>query len=195
MGIAKSIRHFLLLPAVMANTLSPVQDEAPITEKSVLDFTMIDIDGHAVHLSTYKGLVILIVNVASKCGNTPQYKALEALYEKYRSAGFTILAFPANNFLGQEPGSDEEIKRFCTATYGVTFELFSKISVRGKDMHPLYRFLTSKETDPLFAGPIQWNFQKFLVGKDGEVVGRFAPGTDPLSPEVTAAIDHALNEQ
>ena len=194
MSLKKIFRHLLLLPAVMVNTFSPALGGTPITQKSVLDFTMKDIDGRDVHLATYKGMVILIVNVASKCGHTPQYKGLEALYMKYKDRGFTILGFPANNFLAQEPGSDAEIKEFCTTTYGVNFEMFSKISVRGKDIHPLYRFLTSKETDPEFAGPITWNFQKFLLDRNGSIIGRFDPATEPLSAEVTAAIEKALGE-
>ena len=163
-------------------------------ESSVLEFKVKDIDGKAVDLSKYKGEVLLIVNTASKCGLTPQYEALEALYEKNKEKGFAVLAFPANEFGHQEPGTDSEIKEFCTSKYNVTFPVFSKIVVKGKDIHPLYSFLTSKETDPKFAGEIKWNFAKFLVNRKGEVVARFEPGVKPDSAEVTKAIEAALAE-
>ena len=163
-------------------------------ESSVLEFKVKDIDGKAVDLSKYKGEVLLIVNTASKCGLTPQYEALEALYEKNKEKGFAVLAFPANEFGHQEPGTDSEIKDFCTSKYNVTFPVFSKIVVKGKDIHPLYSFLTSKETDPKFAGEIKWNFAKFLVNRKGEVVARFEPGVKPDSAEVTKAIEAALAE-
>ena len=163
-------------------------------ESSVLEFKVKDIDGKAVELSKYKGEVLLIVNTASKCGLTPQYEALEALYEKNKEKGFAVLAFPANEFGHQEPGTDSEIKEFCTSKYNVTFPVFSKIVVKGKDIHPLYSFLTSKETDPKFAGEIKWNFAKFLVNRKGEVVARFEPGVKPDSAEVTKAIEAALAE-
>jgi len=160
--------------------------------KSPLDFKMKTIDGELQSLSQYKGDVVLIVNVASKCGNTPQYEALQALYSKYRDQGFVVLGFPANNFGGQEPGTDAEIKEFCTATYGVTFPMFSKISVIGEDQHPLYAHLTSAATDPKFAGDIKWNFTKFLIGRDGQIIARFNPKTKPDSKEVVGAIEDAL---
>lgn len=160
----------------------------------VLGFTMKSIDGKEVPLAGYSGKVLLIVNVASRCGFTPQYKNLEGLFRKYKDKGFAILGFPANNFGGQEPGTDAEIKTFCSTKYDVTFDLFSKISVKGSDQHPLYKFLTSKETDPGFSGDIQWNFQKFLVGRSGKVIARFAPSVDPLSKEVTDAVERALQQ-
>jgi len=160
--------------------------------KSPLDFTMADIDGHDVPLSKYKGHVVLIVNVASKCGNTPQYEQLEALYQKYREKGLRILAFPANNFREQEPGSNAQIKEFCSTKYRVTFDLFAKISVKGADQAELYKFLTSDEKNPGFGGEIAWNFAKFLVGRDGRVVGRFDPKTKPDDASVVAAIEKAL---
>jgi len=159
---------------------------------SIYDFTMKNIDGKDVPLGQYKGKLLLIVNVASQCGNTPQYKDLEALYQKYKDRGFVILGFPANNFGAQEPGTDAEIKAFCETNYHVTFDMFSKISVKGPDQHPLYRYLTSTETDPNYAGDVKWNFQKYLVGKDGKVLAKFLSKVQPLSPEVTAAIDNAL---
>jgi len=161
-------------------------------QTSVLDFTMTTIDEKTVPLSTYKGKVLLLVNVASRCGYTPQYKNLEALYEKYKAKGFTVLGFPANNFGAQEPGTNVEIKQFCTSRYNVTFDVFAKISVKGDDQHPLYRFLTSEKTNPGYSGPIKWNFQKFLVGRDGKVVGRFDSGVDPLSAEIVQAVEAAL---
>ncbi len=162
------------------------------TVKSPLDFEMRTIDGELQSLSQYKGDVVLIVNVASKCGNTPQYEALQALYSKYKDRGFVVLGFPANNFGGQEPGTDAEIKEFCTATYGVTFPMFSKISVIGEDQHPLYAFLTSSSSDPEFAGDIKWNFTKFLIGRNGQVIARFHYKTKPDSEEVIKAIEDAL---
>jgi glutathione peroxidase len=161
-------------------------------EKSVYDFSMTTIDGKPIPLSTYKGKVLLVVNVASRCGFTPQYKDLEALYLKYREQGFVILGFPANNFRGQEPGTDAEIKEFCTLNYGVTFPMFSKISVKGSDQHPLYRYLTSDEANPSTSGEVQWNFQKYLVGRDGKVLAKFLSRVKPFSEEVTAAVENAL---
>jgi glutathione peroxidase len=164
------------------------------TPASVLDFTMKNIDGKDVALSTYKGKVLLLVNVASKCGNTPQYEGLEKLYQRYKDEGFVVLGFPANNFMSQEPGTDSQIKSFCTTTYGVTFDLFSKISVKGTDQHPLYRYLTSEETNPEFAGNVKWNFQKYLVDRNGKVVGKFSPGTGPLAEELVKSIESALKK-
>jgi glutathione peroxidase len=155
-------RHAVLFIVATGLTGAPMNagiagDNAPAR---VLDFTMKNIDGKDVPLSTYKGNVLLIVNVASRCGFTPQYAGLEALYRKYREKGFVILGFPANNFLWQEPGTDAEIKTFCTTTYDVTFDLFSKISVKGDDQHPLYKFITS---DAKFGGNVKWNFQKWPI--------------------------------
>ena len=163
--------------------------------KSVLDFKMKDIDGKEVALKSYKGDVLLIVNTASKCGYTPQYEGLEAIYEKYNSQGFKVLGFPANNFGGQEPGSESEIKEFCESKYKVTFPMFAKISVKGEDQHPLYNFLTNKATDPQFAGDISWNFNKFLVNRKGEVVARFSSKDTPESEAVTGAIEKYLKEK
>ncbi|RMF72530.1 MAG: glutathione peroxidase [Planctomycetota bacterium] len=160
--------------------------------QTVLDFTMNNIDGEPVPLKRYEGKVLLIVNVASKCGLTPQYEQLQELHEKYAKRGLAILAFPANNFRQQEPGTAKEIKEFCRTKYGVQFDLFSKISVTGDDCHELYKFLTSKRKNPEFAGPIQWNFTKFLVGPDGKVIARFEPRTRPDDPKVIEAIEAAL---
>lgn len=144
-----------------------------------LQFKVKNINGEEVDLSTYKGKTVLIVNVASKCGLTPQYKGLEELYEKYQDKGLVILGFPSNDFLWQEPGSEQEIKQFCELNYRVKFPLFSKVKVKGKDKCELYKYLTSEETNPGFSGEIEWNFQKFLVNKEGKVVRRYSPQTKP----------------
>ncbi|MDQ2746520.1 MAG: glutathione peroxidase [Acidobacteriota bacterium] len=156
---------------------------------------MKDIDGKEVALNKYKGDVLLIVNTASKCGYTPQYEGLEAIYTKYNSQGLEILGFPANNFGGQEPGTESEIKEFCESKYKVTFPMFAKISVKGDDQHPLYNFLTNKETDPQFAGDISWNFNKFLVDRSGKVVARFSSKDTPEGEAVTSAIEKYLKEK
>ncbi|MFM7016436.1 MAG: glutathione peroxidase, partial [Bacteroidota bacterium] len=139
-------------------------------KKSVYDFTMKDIDGKPISLNEYKGKVIVFINVASKCGFTPQYESIEKFYENYKSKGVVVLGFPANNFFGQEPGTDEEIKSFCTSTYNVTFPMFSKISVKGEDMNPLYQFLTKKELNGSTDNNVKWNFHKIVVDKTGKVV-------------------------
>lgn len=164
--------------------------EEPV--KSIYDFTMKDIDGKELSLSAFRGKVLLVVNVASKCGFTRQYSGLEKLYQAHADKGFVVLGFPANNFMGQEPGTEAEIKSFCTLNYGVTFPMFSKISVKGKDIHPLYAFLTSKETNPDSAGAISWNFNKFLVGRDGRILAHYGSRTEPDDPELAAAINNAL---
>jgi glutathione peroxidase len=138
--------------------------------------------------------VVLVVNVASRCGFTPQYEGLEALYQKYKEKGFVVLGFPANNFLWQEPGTDAEIKTFCSTKYNVTFPLFSKISVRGKDQHPLYVWLTSKDANPNFSGAISWNFNKFLISRDGTVAARFGSKETPDSENMKKAIETALSQ-
>ena len=162
---------------------------APAMPKSVYDFRMAKIDSGTRSLSEYKGKVLLIVNTASRCGFTPQYKSLEALYGKYRGKGFEILAFPANNFLGQEPGSNAEIQSFCELKYRTTFPLFAKIDVKGENIAPLYDWLTH---DSGFKGDIPWNFTKFLVARNGTVVGRFDPKVDPLDPTVVARVETEL---
>lgn len=157
-----------------------------------LTHVMKDINGNDVDLSAYKGKVVMVVNVASKCGFTPQYAELEALYQKYKDKGFAILGFPANNFMSQEPGTNEEIKTFCSTTYNVTFDMFSKISVKGEDMAPLYQDLTSTEKNGAFGGDIKWNFTKFLIARDGKVVERFGPSTSPSDPAVVSAVEREL---
>jgi len=160
--------------------------------KSMYDFTLKDVGGRDVKLEQFRGQVVMLVNVASKCGYTPQYDGLQKIYEQYKDRGFTILGFPANNFGAQEPGSNEEIKEFCRINYGVTFPIFSKISVKGDDIHPLYKYLTEKETNPEFGGEIKWNFNKFLVGKDGKIIARFDSKDKPEDTQVTGAIEQAL---
>jgi glutathione peroxidase len=159
---------------------------------SIYDFTMKSIDGQQVSLSSYRGKVVLLVNVASKCGFTPQYSALEAVYEKYKDRGLVIVGIPANNFAQQEPGTDAEIKQFCTNKYNVSFPMMSKVSVLGDDKTPLYVYLTGEKTDPKFAGDIKWNFTKFLFDRNGNPVARFESPVKPDSPEVTEAIEKAL---
>ena len=156
---------------------------------SVLSHKVKDMKGREVKLEKYKGKVLLLVNVASECGLTPQYEALQELHDKYSKDGLAILGFPANNFGGQEPGTNAEIYQFCTSTYNVKFDLFSKISVKGDDIDPLYKDLTSKEKNGEFAGDIEWNFAKFLVDREGNVVKRFAPRVKPESKEIVAAIE------
>ncbi len=157
-----------------------------------LNFVVKNIDGKTVNLGRYEGDVIMVVNVASLCGNTPQYASLQKIYDKYKAKGFTILAFPANDFMKQEPGDNAKIKAFCTDTYKVTFPMFSKIVVKGDNQAPLYKYLTDKKTDPKFGGDIDWNFAKFLINRQGEVVARFPAGTDPLKPAVISAVEKEL---
>jgi glutathione peroxidase len=157
---------------------------------TIYDIAVKDIDGKPATLSAYKGKVILIVNVASHCGFTPQYKALEATYNKYADQGFVILGFPCNQFGEQEPGTDEEIKQFCTSKYFITFPMFDKIEVNGANRHPLYELLAGKDSP--FPGDITWNFNKFLIGKDGKILNRFDSKITPDSAEITAAIEGAI---
>jgi glutathione peroxidase len=161
---------------------------------SVYEFTLNSIGGQPAPLAAYKGKVLLLVNVASKCGFTPQYKELEAIYEKYKDQGLLVVGFPANNFMAQEPGTNEEIKTFCSRTYNVTFPMYSKISVKGDDKAPLYQFLTDKTANPTTGGEIKWNFTKFLVGRDGTVLARFEPAVKPDAPQVVSAIEAALKQ-
>ena len=174
----------------LAAMVSVAPAEEPM--KSIYDFTMKDIDGQDVSLAEFKGRVLLVVNVASKCGFTKQYAGLENLYRTYKDRGFAVLGFPANNFMGQEPGTEAEIKSFCTLTYGVTFPMFSKISVKGKTIHPLYAFLTDEKLHPGAGGAVGWNFNKFLVGRDGAVLAHYGSRTAPDDPELAAALEKAL---
>jgi glutathione peroxidase len=161
-------------------------------EKSIHDFTMNSIDGEPTPLSKFQGKVVLVVNVASRCGFTPQYAALEKVYEQYKDRGFVIVGFPANNFGGQEPGTNQEIKTFCSTKYKVTFPMMAKVSVKGEDKTPLYQFLTDKTANPQTGGEIQWNFTKFLIAPDGHPVARFEPNVTPDDPQVSAAIEKEL---
>ena len=160
------------------------------SKASLYDIPLKDIDGKPTSLKAYEGKVLLIVNVASKCGFTPQYEALEAIQKKYEAKGFTVLGFPCNDFGSQEPGTAEEIKAFCSSTYSVTFPLFEKLHVKGAQQHPLYAALTGKDSP--FPGDIKWNFGKFVISRDGRIVKRFASENTPDSPEVTGAIEAAL---
>lgn len=179
--LALSALSLCALPGVAEKPVSPV-----------LDFKMKSLAGQEVDLKKYQSDVVLIVNTASQCGLTPQYKGLQALHEKYHDRGLAILGFPANNFNSQEPGTDAQIGEFCQKNYGVKFDMFSKISVKGDDKAPLYKFLTEPATNPKFSGDIRWNFEKFLIGRDGQVIARFAPPVAPDSKDVIDAVEAAL---
>jgi len=174
---------------------SPAAEKGDKAVPPALNFTIKDITGKPVELSQFQGNVILFVNVASKCGYTPQYKGLQKLYETYSKDGLVVIGVPANEFGSQEPGTDAEIKQFCTARYKVTFPMMGKVVVKGPGICPLYQFLTSKETDPKFAGEIGWNFEKFLVSRSGEVVGRFKSDVEPDAPELVKAVEAELNRK
>ena len=160
--------------------------------KSIYDFSQKTIDGKPKSLAEYRGKALLIVNVASECGLTPQYTGLEQLHETYATKGLAILGFPANEFGAQEPGDNDQIKAFCATHYGVKFDMFAKVKVKGPGIDPLFSYLTSPETNPKSSGEIKWNFNKFLVGKNGEILARFEPKVEPTSPEVKQAIEKAL---
>ena len=181
-------KAFLILSLCVAAAISLAQAH------NIYDFTLKSIDGQSVNLKSYSGKVVMVVNVASKCGFTPQYAGLESLYEKYKDRGFVIIGIPANNFAQQEPGTNEEIKTFCTRKYNVTFPMMAKVSVLGEDQTPLYRFLTDKSANPQVGGDIKWNFTKFLFDRSGNPVARFEPATTPDSPQVQSAIESALSK-
>jgi len=159
---------------------------------SIYAIPLEDIEGEATSLEAYRGRVLLIVNVASKCGFTPQYEGLQALYERFEAQGLAVLGFPANDFMGQEPGNNAEIREFCNVNYGVAFPLFAKIHVKGDEQHPLYRYLTAGAGDPALAGEVSWNFNKFLVDRKGRLLARFGSRTGPLDEELVAAVERAL---
>jgi len=159
---------------------------------SLHDFEWKTIDGDPISLGDYAGKAVLVVNVASKCGLTPQYEGLERLYGSYRERGLEVLGFPCNQFAGQEPGSDAEVKSFCSTSYGVSFPLFSKLEVNGDGRHPLYAWLCTEEVGPEESGDVKWNFGKFLVGKDGRLLARFSPKVEPEAPELVDAVESAL---
>jgi glutathione peroxidase len=173
--------------------LGPASADPARERPAVLNFTVKANDGSSVNLETYRGQVLILVNTASKCGLTPQYADLEQLYRQYKERGLRVLAFPANDFGQQEPGTDAEIRQFCSANYNVSFDLFAKIPVVGPDKAPLYRYLT-EQTEPALRGDIKWNFTKFLVNRKGEVVARFEPKVKPDSPEFKATLEKLLAE-
>jgi glutathione peroxidase len=196
------VASWLLAASVAAATPAPMAKPAakphaavvaPKAEAAPLyGFALKRLDGTPTTLAAYKGKVLLIVNTASKCGNTPQYAPLEKLHETYAPKGLAVLGFPANDFLFQEPGSNDEIHAFCTENYGVTFDMFEKSVVKGEGQSPLYRYLTAQPTAPKPAGDVSWNFEKFLVDRHGHVVARFAPRTQPNDPAVVQAIEAEL---
>ena len=174
--------HRIIIPAFVMTASAFAADLTGISFKTA--------EGKETSLKDYQGKVVLVVNLASKCGLTPQYEALEALYKKHKDEGFVVLGFPCNDFGGQEPGTIEEIQKFCKSTYDVTFPVMDKISVKGKEQHKLYEALTGK--DGAFPGDVRWNFGKFLIGKDGKAIARFEPKVTPDSPEVTAVVEKAI---
>jgi glutathione peroxidase len=182
----------LMLGFVSAQKNEPEKKGTGMKKKSLLDFTMKTIDGVEKPLSDYRGQVLLIVNTASECGYTPQYESLQKLYETYRDRGFRILAFPSNDFGGQEPGTDAVIKKFCTTRYKTTFDLFSKITVKGKNIHPLYALITQA---PGVAGDVKWNFQKYLVDRSGTIVSKFMSAVDPMTDEFRSRVDSLLSRK
>jgi glutathione peroxidase len=181
----------IVLSILTSSLLSQPKESNSVDKKTIYDFTMKTIDGKDRSLAEYKGEVVLVVNVASYCGYTPQYKDLEEVYEKYKGKGFRIIAFPANNFGKQEPGTDEDIKTFCTSNYNVSFDLFSKISVKGDDQHPLYQYITKESP---FPGDIKWNFQKYLVDKSGNIVVMYPSRVKPTDKAVTDKIEALLDQ-
>jgi glutathione peroxidase len=198
MTIMKTRIRLMVLAAALLGVAGPASGAAPkaaskaapkAAPRTVYDFSAVTIDGEKQSLGAYKGKALLIVNTASKCGFTPQYEGLERLYQKYRDRGFEVLAFPENDFMHQEPGSNAEIKEFCSTKYHTSFPLFSKISVKGKAMHPLYGYLTR---EPKFRGKITWNFNKFLVDPNGKVIARFGSNVEPLSKELTDKLETIL---
>jgi len=191
------MKRFFALPLVLGvlavMTSQPVQAEENADHECALTYKMDSIDGETVDLHDYEGKVVLIVNVASKCGLTPQYAGLQDLYQKYQDKGLVVIGFPCNQFGRQEPGTNAEVKQFCSTKYDVTFPMMSKIEVNGDNAAPLYKYLTSKEVGPADAGPISWNFEKFLIGRDGELVHRFSPRTKPTDPKLVQEIESALS--
>ncbi len=183
------------LVAGLAFAMSASAAEKGEKVASPLSFKMKSLDGKEVDLAEYKGKVVLFVNVASKCGNTPQYDGLEKLYEAHSKEGLVIVGVPANEFGKQEPGTDEDIAKFCDKNYHVTFPMLSKVVVKGEGITPLYQFLTAQETQPVKAGPVSWNFEKFLVGRDGKVAGRFAPKTKPEDEALLKAVKTELEKK
>ncbi len=185
----------VLVFSISATTLADEDSDKKKVVSPALDFTMKNIEGRDVYLGDHQGDVLLVVNVASKCGLTPQYKDLEAFYRKYKDQGLKVLAFPANNFGAQEPGSNKEIKQFCKTKFDVTFDLFAKVSVKGDDKCDLYKHLTDTSKNGEFGGEIRWNFQKFLVDRTGQVVARFEPRENPMGDKIVQFVERLLKEQ
>ena len=185
----KTIATIALMLSALLTTCVLAGDDKKESVPPVLNFKMKSLAGESVDLSKYQGKVILMVNTASKCGYTPQYKDLEALYKKYEDKGLVVLGFPADNFGHQEPGSDKQIAEFCEKNFGVTFPMFSKVSVKGDDQVPLFKLLTTQSPD---AGEIKWNFEKFLISRDGKIVNRFRSKVNPSSDEVAKAVETEL---
>lgn len=188
----KTIPSLMMVMVFLTNGCMAQQKESPV--KNLYDIEVKTISGESVKMEQYKGKVLLIVNTASKCGFTGQYDGLQKLYETYSEQGLEVLGFPSNDFLKQEPGSNEEIASFCKLNYGVSFPMFEKVGVKGKEQHPLYTYLTSKETNPEFNGKISWNFNKFLISRDGKIVNRFGSRTAPDNSDLTAAIEGELTK-
>jgi glutathione peroxidase len=184
------MKRFLALMMCVAMTAATGAAEP----SSALNFEVKSIDGDAVKLADYEGKVVLIVNVASECGLTDQYSGLQGLYDKYKDKGLVVLGFPCNQFGSQEPGTEAEIKQFCSTKYKVTFPMFSKVDVNGADASPFYKFLTSQDAAPVGDGKISWNFEKFLIGRDGKVINRFSPRVAPSDAELVKAIEEALSK-
>jgi glutathione peroxidase len=191
------MRRFFLFSALVLGSFAPMihaQDTKP-KKTSIHQFHATSIDGQKVDLSKYKGKVLIIVNVASECGYTDQYKGLQALHAKYAKDGLAILAFPCNDFGGQEPGDDAAIKKFAKKNFGVEFDLFSKVKLLGKDGAPLYQFLTSKDANPKKPGDVKWNFEKFIIGRDGTIVARFLSDVDPESADFLDLLRKELDKK
>lgn len=184
-----SMKYFTFIIILFILTMENLQAQNNADNQTIYQFTVEDINGKPFALAGLKGKKVMIVNTASKCGLTPQYKELEALYQQYKDRDFIIIGFPANNFLGQEPGSNEQIASFCSINYGVTFPMMSKISVKGKNMHPLYQFLTQKSKNGVEDSKVKWNFQKYLIGRDGKLEKVIDPKTLPSSDEVKQWIE------
>lgn len=172
----------------------PVPPPMPASQSPLLSFTLNDIDGRPVNLADYRGKVLMLVNVASKCGHTPQYQGLQVLHETYAKRGLVIIGIPCNDFGNQEPGTDDEIQQFCSANYGVTFPLMSKVTIKGENQHPLYAALTSREHNAADPGPVKWNFEKFLIGRDGRLAARFRSAVKPLATDLVSAVEAELDK-
>jgi glutathione peroxidase len=192
-NMMKYVIMFITILAITSCCTKSKVPEMKISE-SIYDIGVTTMAGEEITLEKYKGKTILIVNTASKCGYTKQFDGLQELYEAYKDKGFVILGFPSNNFLHQDPGSNKEILQFCKLNYGVTFPMFEKISVKGEGMHPLYVYLTSEVSDPDFAGKITWNFNKFLISKDGQIIDRFKSGDRPMDSKITNAVVKAIGQ-